>query len=177
MVHQHSHTVAALALAICLAAGPAAADPAPFGLELGKSTTTEIAARYDLSPSGINRYSGGKMFTIDPDDLDFDGLESVEIIMSEDGVLLAVLTSLPKSRFDALFDMLQAKYKVIDSERPFVGNQYAKFIDGDTEITLEAPHLSFSMDLSYIRRDLREAADRQRAMDAVQKRASEASQL
>jgi hypothetical protein len=171
------HIRAAL-LAVCLPyGGPAGADPAPFGLALGQATTAEIQQRYALTPEGINRYSGGEMFSLDPRALDFDGLESATLVMSEDGVLLALLTRLPKHRFSQLFDMLADKYQLVGSERPFVGNQYAKFIDGDTEIILDAPHLSFSMEMNYIRRSLRAAVDRQRAQEAEQKRASEASKL
>ena len=171
------HTIAALLIAALAATRPVVADPAPFGLALGASTTAELAERFTLTPDGINRHSGGEMFTLEPLELGFDGLESATIIMSREGVLLAVLTSLPKQRFNALFDMLADKYELVASELPFVGNQYAKFIDGNTEIILDAPHLSFSMELNYIQRSLREAADRQRAEDAAQKRAEEASRL
>ena len=47
------------------------------------------------------------------------------------------------------YKLLREKYKLVGSRIPFVGDTWAKFVDGNTEILLDAPHLSFSMTLEY----------------------------
>lgn len=63
---QRQHLITGLLAIGLLWTASASAEPAPFGLVLGQSTKAEIASRYALTPSGINRHSGGEMFDLDP---------------------------------------------------------------------------------------------------------------
>lgn len=107
-------------------------------------------ARYSLEPAGINEYSEGKMFTAPVAQFSFEGLQQLTLIFDRDESLVAVVATLNKQRFDALYNGLSEHYRLLSSQRPFVGNQMANFESGDTEIQLDAPHLSFQMTLSYL---------------------------
>jgi len=152
-------------------------DPSPFGLEIGKPVTGDLKARYGGKPVGINKYSGGKMQELDVSKLLFEGLKSALLIEGKDGRLLAVICKLDKSRFNSVLESLKVKYKAVSSSIPFVGDKLALFSDGDTEITLNAPHLSFAMDLAYVHKDFMKVYKEQSAEEERQKKKGESSKL
>jgi len=151
------------------------ADPAPFGLEIGKATIKDVKEKYHAQKTGVNKYSGGEMY--DLSGIDFDGLQKSTAIFSKDGKLLALLTTLPKNKFDYLLDGLSNKYQIVSIKTPFVGDKYAKLVDGNTEITLDAPHLSFKMEMNYINKDLWNSYTAQSKQEQQKKKSSEHSQL
>jgi hypothetical protein len=160
-----------------LVSATAWADPAPFGLEIGKTTIKEMQAKYSASNIGENKYSGGEMYSIKPSQIEFDGLQEITTVFSKDGQLLAVLTTLPKNKFEYLYESMGKKYKLISKEIPFVGNKSAKYVNGNTEISLDAPHLSFEMTMNYISKDLQKAFEAQSATENAKKKSKESSQL
>jgi len=164
-------------LALLLLPSIALADPAPFGLEIGKTTIQDVKAKYKAQNTGINKFSHGEMYDLDVSTVGFDGLKKATVIFSQQGKLLAVLTSFPNSKFDSLLDGLSGKYKLISKQIPFVGNRSAKFIDGNTEITLIAPHMSFDMEMNYINKNLISSYKVQSNEEQQQKRKGERSQL
>ena len=153
------------------------ADPSPFGLEIGRTTIKDLKAKYRCQSSGINQYSGGEMYDIMASEITFDGLATCRVIFSKDGKLLAVLTTLPKTKFDYLLSTLKSKYRLVKSTVPFVGDKSAKFIDGNTEVTLDAPHLNFTMEMNYINKDLMKSFKAQSSREQQKKTQKEASQL
>jgi hypothetical protein len=156
---------------------PVAADPAPFGLEIGQTTVEEMRAKYAAKKTGINKYSNGEMYALDTSSIAIDGLQEATVIFSEDGRLLAVLTTFPKHKFDYLLDVMNSKYRVVSKQIPFVGSKSAKFVDGNTEIILDAPHLSFQMEMNYISKDFLKAYREQSEKEQQQKEKREQSQL
>jgi len=166
-----------LMAAVLFLSMPAIADPSPFGLEIGKATVADMKARYGAEFTGINKYSGGEMYGLDVSEIDFDGLQSATVIFGEDGKLVAVLATLPKDKFRYLFDGLSKKYRLVSKNIPFVGNSSAKFVDGDTEITLDAPHLSFEMEMSYMSKAFWSSFREQSNREQKQKRQQEMGQL
>lgn len=155
----------------------ASADPAPFGLEIGKATIKDVKAKYGAQKTGMNKYSNGEMYDLDVSGIDFDGLQKATVVFGQDGKLLAVLTTLPKSKFDYLLSGLSNKYKLISKQIPFVGNKLARLVDGNTEITLDAPHLSFEMEMNYINKDLWKSYKDQSNQERQQKQKGEQSKL
>ena len=153
------------------------ADPAPFGLEIGNTTIEDVKQKYNTKRTGINKYSHGEMHALDVSKIEFDGLQSAELIFSQDGKLLAVLTKLTKKKFDYLFDGLSRRYKLISKKIPFVGSKSAKFLDGNTEITLDAPHLSFQMKMNYINMELLKQYESQSDEEQQRKQSREMDQL
>lgn len=111
----------------------AIADPSPFGLEIGKATIKDVKSKYSAKSVGTNKYSQGEMYDMDVSKISFEGLQSARVIFSTDGRLIAVLCTLPKSKFNYLFDSLKGKYKLVNSNIPFVGDTSASFVDGNTE--------------------------------------------
>ena len=167
----------ALGAALSLSAMNASADPAPFGLEIGKATIAEMKSKYRAELTGTNKYSHGEMFNLPTAQLGFDGLKEATVIFDKNEVVSAILLSFPKHRFDSLHGSLKGKYRVTQSQIPFVGNKKVVLKDGQTEITLNAPHLSFEMSLNYISDDLLRAFNQSQAQEAQQKRQSENSKL
>jgi hypothetical protein len=153
------------------------ADPSPFGLELGKTTVSEAQAQYEMTASGINKYSGGPMFDVPTGQIEFDDLLDLTVIFDANDRLVGVMTTLPKGRFGTLHQTLAGKYRLVSENIPFVGNSSAKYIDGETEITLSAPHLSFELTMNYLRKELVDAFAEQSAAEAREKRRAEESQL
>ena len=82
-----------------------------------------------------------------------------------------------KHRFDAIFQFLNSKYKVVAQQRPFVGNQYARFKPSDAFIEIDAPHMGFEMEVRYIRNDLMQKFNAQSETEAATKKKSEASKF
>ncbi|MDY0136083.1 MAG: hypothetical protein RBS36_02830 [Thiomicrospira sp.] len=140
----------------CLLAFPfmVLANPSPFGLTLNQATVAELKQKYSAKMLGYNKYSGGEVYQLTPDELGIDGLQKATAIFDEKGVLQGILTELPKHRFDQMYQLLSAKYKVVSSQIPFVGSKTVTMRDGETEITLNAPHLSFEMEMSYLTQSL-----------------------
>jgi hypothetical protein len=153
------------------------ADPAPFGLEIGKATISDVKAKYSAKKTGVNKYSQGDMYELDVSGISFDGLQEVTLIFSQEGKLLAVLTKLPKNKFDYLLNNLSGKYKLVSKQIPYVGNKSAEFVDGNTDITIEAPHMSFEMVMNYINKDLWKSYNNQSNKEKQNKQKSEQSQL
>lgn len=167
----------AIVLGVSLFSSLAFADPTIFNMELGKTTETQLKSIYNVQYTGANKYSNGNMYSVPTSAINFDGLKEVTTIFDTNGVLVAVLTTLPKSKFDYLNQTLGGKYKRVSQNIPFVGDKSAKYRDGGTEITLEAPHMSFEMSMNYIRDDLLRAFNKQSEAEKRQKQQSEASQL
>ena len=153
------------------------ADPAPFGLEIGKASIKDVKDKYNTKSAGINKYSLGEMYDLDVSEIKFDGLQKATVIFSKKGKLLAVLTTLPKRKFDGVLKALRGKYKLVSKKIPFVGNKSAKLLDGNTDITLDAPHLGFTMSMNYINKDLWKSYKKKSSNEQKAKKKNEASQL
>lgn len=125
------------------------ANPSPLSLEINKTTYKETKEKYSGVDTGINHYSSGKMYDLDVSNIDMDGLKSVKTIFSSDDRLLSVFLVFDQSRYSFFLNNLKKKYKLISSKDAFVGDKYAKFRDGDTEITISARHMSFTLEIRY----------------------------
>ncbi len=153
------------------------ANPKPFDLEINKSKIADLNNKYSSEYIGMNQYSEGKMFKINVNELQFDGLEEAIAIYSKDEVLKAILLKLPKSKFDYVLKSLESKYKNINKNIPFVGDKSAKFVDESTDIIVDAPHLSFVMSLEYINQDLYKSFKKTIKQNNEEKKKKESSQL
>ena len=166
-----------IALASATLASGAFADPAGFNMKLGKTTESEVKSMYSTQHSGINKYTNGNMYELRSTDINFEGLQEVSTIFNSEGTLVAVLTKFPKGKFEYLNQIMSQKYKRVRHEVPRVGNKSATYLDGETEITLNAPHLSFEMSMNYIRLELKREYEQQVADERNQQRKNESQQL
>lgn len=164
-------------LSLCLMPVLSFADPAPFGLELGKATISDAKKLYSLDETGTNKFTGGAMFNVSTNQINFDGLQELTLIFDQQEKLSGVLTTLPKEKFDSLYSSLNKKYQLVKKERPFVGNQYAEYSNGGSKVFLDAPHLSFQMSMNYLRKDLISKYEAATQAEASAKKKSEESQL
>lgn len=150
-----------------------AANAAPFGQELGLSTYAQvkqqIGSKTSLSNAGTNKFSGGKMLQGDGDGLGIEGLSGVTFIFDRTDKLVGVLMTLPKESFKPTLKALSAKYQLVSSEVPFVGNASAKLKLGDSVVELSAPHMSFTMEVLYLTNSLKQAFQQQSSNERAAK--------
>lgn len=125
-----------------------AAATSPLGFTLGQTTLAEVERL--LPRDKIKQRAGRAWLEVDPAAFEFDGLEQVALIFDTDQHLAVVLLTIAKHRFRDVVDDLHAKYSV---DRESIDNfmQYgeALFRSGNDWIYLDAPHLSFPIDLTY----------------------------
>lgn len=166
-----------LIVACFLVAVSAYAEPAPFGIKIKETSVNDVKSKYKFKDVGINKYSNGKMFDLEPAQFNFEGLKNVRVIFGEDDKVLAVLTSVQKSRYSDLLNMLSNKYELISKTDAFVGDRDAEFKDSNTKITLYAPHLSFDLELNYIHDDLHKHYIKQSSQDRQEKAKNEMDKI
>lgn len=152
-----------------------------LGFEIGVTTLDQVKStvgkRTAVVDGGINKFSQGPMLKTDGSSYEIDGLRSVLYIFDTQKKLAAIIMNMDKSRFDHVYNALSGKYKVSSQQRPFVGNQFARFKTADAQIDLDAPHMSFEMEVRYVRADLMQKFTTQSAAEADEKRKREAAQF
>ena len=166
-----------IVLTLSLLSSTVFADPTVFGMELGKTTEEQFKTMYSATHTGTNKYSNGNMYSVPVGSINFEGLQNVTAIFGTNGKLLAVLTTLSKSKFEYLHGTLGKKYTLLNQNIPFVGDKSASYKNGLTKITLDAPHMSFEMSMNYIRDDLMKKFNQESEEEKQKKRSNEASQL
>jgi hypothetical protein len=175
-MNKKTHTIIA-ALTMSFVSSCAYAEPSPFGITINKTTEEELKSKYRFTDEGENQYSRGRMYKIHPAQVEFEGLESLTVIFSKDNKALAVIANIGKNKYDKVLANLSSKYKLISKKDAFVGDKAATLVDDDTNIYLSAPHMSFSMRMSYIHKDLDTLYDKQSAEEEKQKNEKEAGNL
>lgn len=131
----------------------------PFGFSIHETTRSDVLARLRQdgirwAEDGINAYSHGKMMHTTGDGYGLRGLQSVRYIFDRDDKLAAVFLRMDKSRFKAIFSHLNGKHPVVRKDIPFVGDKYLECRKNGVTIMLDAPHMSFKMDVIYITDEL-----------------------
>lgn len=176
----HVCLATAMLLAL-LPVAPISAATSPLGFTLGKTTLDEVER--SLPQNKIKKVSRstvteGPWLEIDPDAFGFDGLENVLLVFETDQRLAVVILTIAKRRFRNVLADLRSKYTVesqaIDN---VMQNGEAKFRSGDDWILFNAPHLSFSIDLSYITDNLWRETLRRTEEEVIQKRQQERGKL
>lgn len=148
-----------------------------IGVTTADQAKQELVKKTKVEDSGTNKFSGGPMLKTKGTSYEIDGLNEVLYIFDEKKVLAGVVMHMNKARFDSIFQFLSSKYKVASQQRPFVGNQFARFKPSDAFIEMDAPHLGFTMEVRYIRNDLMQKFNEQSEAEAAAKKKSEASKF
>lgn len=137
----------------------AAPSAAPLGVEIGVATLEQvkkdIGGRTRLSDAGTNAYSEGLMLKGDGAGLEIDGLSEILFIFDKANKLAGVVMTLPKGGVGSenvrkVMGMLGEKYKTVQKNIPHVGNAYGRFKQGTSTIEVDAPHMSFEMEVRYL---------------------------
>lgn len=131
-----------------------AANVAPLGLEIGAANLSTVKSALDektlLREAGINKWTGGPMLISDGKGLDVEGLEEILFIFGKDNKLDGVIMTMGKHRLKEVAAALRKKYKPVHENFPFVGSASATYRKGESVVYIGAPHLSFSMNVSYL---------------------------
>lgn len=125
------------------------ADPKPLGFELGKATIEDVQNTYKTTDAGISVHTEGKMLNVDAYEVGLQDLQKVLFIFNSDGTLSVVDMTFRKTKFDELYGQLNKKYKLVKKQIPFVCNKYAEYKNGKSTVKLDAPHMSFELDVIY----------------------------
>lgn len=160
---------------------PAHAGTPVLGAEIGVTTVAQLqqslGKKATLESRGINKWSGGEMYGTAGEVHEIEGLNSVLYIFDPDKKLAGVVLDMGKHKFDFIYKVLSSKYKVAAQQRPFVGDQYARFKPADAVIEVIAPHMSFEMQVMYLRNDLRQRYEKQSEAEKKSSQQAEAGQL
>lgn len=168
-------------IALLLSSMAWAENASPLGLEVGVATLAQvqkqIGAQTRLNPTGTNKYSGGKMLKADGAALNVDGIKNVTFIFDTADVLVGVLVAMPKDP-KSLVKTFSGKYKLVNNKVDnFMNYGSAQFSKGDTVIDIDAPHLSFDMEVRYLSNRLRDAFMQQSNAETAAKQKRKADSL
>lgn len=185
MLH-HMNRLIALLLLLMTQHALAASNAAPLGMEIGVATLEqvrkEIGSSTRLTEDGINAYSEGPMLKGNGEGLEIDGLSKIIFIFDKDRKLAGVLMTLPKGGIGSenvhkVIGMLGEKYKTVKKNIPHVGNAYARFKQGTSTIEVDAPHMSFTMELRYLSDALLDTVNRRSEQERAEKQKKQKSQF
>lgn len=128
------------------------AEVSVIGITINQDTKEDIEKKY------VIENKDGAVWELKRSEIPIEGIKKAEVIFQGDhvkGVWLVV----EKHRFNYFFDALKSKYKLIKKDVPFVGNQYARFEKDDVLIWIDAPHMSFNMDVVYMDKKYKKELD------------------
>ena len=130
-----------IAATFLLFSGSTSAEPAPFGLEIGKTMVGDLHSQlqYTVSESA-HHWIEGQTYKLE-ELPNVDGLLDVEMIFDQGNLLQGVAADFSARKYHSILELLQSKYRLVDNGIPFHGGRYAVLEDGDTKIFLEAPHM------------------------------------
>lgn len=130
------------------------ANSSPLGIELNKATLEDVKKSYRILNSVPNSMKGYYTHFLDIQNIQMDTLSEVLVISNDNKIIEGVMLMLDKNKFDEFNKVLSDKYKVLSSNIPFVGDKNVRLQDGDCYILLDAPHMSFTMDMIYATKHL-----------------------
>ena len=140
-----------------------AANASFMGNEVGvtkcESAVKSLSDKARLEDNGISYYTEGKMYKGNASGLGLEGAQTITLICDKSNTLVVVQVIINKDYFQSYQKMLKAKYKQNKLINPYVGNRYAKYTQGNSTVTLNAPHLSFEMTLGYATNDFLKLMD------------------
>lgn len=125
--------------------------PLGFALELThpSDVQTQLKGKATIETLGINRFSKGKMLKVAGKAFDIQGLKDVVFVFDAIDQLTAVSLTMDKSQFATIFAHLANKYTLVEKQVPFVGNKSARFSHPTGSVVMDAPHLDFTMRITY----------------------------
>lgn len=148
----------------------AIADVSVIGITINKDTKENVVSKYEVISEN------GNVLTLNEKNIPIDNVSSA-VVALENNKVKAVLLVIQKSKFDYFYNLLKGKYKLTKKEIPYVGNKYASFIKDDVIILLDAPHLSFEMDLLYIDREYDKALKKRQKEKKENEKKQDSEQL
>lgn len=159
----------------------AAKNAEPLGLEVGvvnySQVEKELGTKTTLTESGINKFSNGRMFSAEADGLGIDGLNQVGLIFDQSDILVGVILTMRKDP-KGVYQTLSGKYKTVTNRIDnFMNRGYAKLVKGESIIEVDAPHMSFVMEVRYLTKGFQAAFDRATKAEDADKQRRKANAL
>lgn len=181
MKHTVLASIASIMMLIASLAHAAGGNAAPFGMEVGVATQAQvkasIGAKSKLQDKGINKYTMGRMLGTDGAGLEVDGVQSVLFIFDKNDVLAGAILTMTKDP-KGLYSMLSGKYKTVSNRIDnFMNFGYARLEKGDSWVEIDAPHLSFEMEVRYVTKALLAAFNQTSSQEEQTKQKNKASAL
>lgn len=152
------------------------ANPAPLNLEMNKANLQDVKKSYKILSQG-NYPLVGKEYFLDITNIDIQQLKQAYVLCDDNDIVKAVQLTIGKNRFHEIYESLAKKYKLVGKNIPHVGDKLAEFVDEDTRIVLEAPHMSFDMHLNYFTVDIAKKISEAEENKNNEKRAKEEKAL
>ncbi len=122
----------------------------PLGFKLGVTPLFVIQQKDDeMEEDGYSKWTGGKKFTSKGTAHNIEGAQSIIYIFNKEDLLDVVIINMHKDYFYKVNSYLKSKYKILSATLPPVGDKHTKYKQGNSIIQLDAPHLSFEMEVIY----------------------------
>lgn len=154
------------------------ADVQSLGFTLGKTDYKTVTSQApSLKDSGINKYSNGKMLKGMSPQFKIQGLKETFFIFDRDDKLAVIVMTFNKNQFNTVLGYLKKKYPIKSQKTPFVGNKRVVMHKDSTKIEINAPHMSFDMDVTYSTDAFNKAYKRILRLERQQKNQREQSQF
>lgn len=128
-----------LAAACLLLSSTLMAQTTAFGISLDQSTLEDISSKYTLESLGDSDVTGGPIYQISGDQIDFDQLYYVEIVFDDNRHAVGVMATFPPTKFEYLKTLLNEQYEQVNEEAFANVYRIITFRDGDSRIELDAP--------------------------------------
>lgn len=159
--------VAILGVVLGLFCSPVKAATEAFGIALGHTTDQELKNKYPsllVVSEGQKEVKGSTgIYLIPQKEIDFDGITAPLSVLIVPGKTVNYISAelrkdYPEGSlgggFERIHKILSKKYKVQKLVQPYVGNKYARYINGGDVIELDAPHMARVMMLTYKTKEL-----------------------
>lgn len=158
-----------------------ALNAAPLGVEVGyanrEGVKEKLGGLTKFMEQGTSEYSGGLVLSSSGDGLGIDGLSKLMLLFDKSDVLVGVIMTLPKDPRD-VYGKLSGKYTTVENHiDEFMNKGSARLEKGDSWVEIEAPHLSFTMDVLYMTKKLKSDFERQSAEAETRKQQGMADKL
>lgn len=146
-----------------------------FGGELNVTTTGSMEKEIDAREVGLSAITNGKIYELSSNPFGVEGLKKVIYVFNKDGRLVGIQAELDKYSFENVNKALAKKYKVIESRVPYVGDKFVRYRTSDGAIALNAPHMSFVMQVTYLTQSFEKAVKAYNQTEENNKRRNEQS--
>jgi len=156
-------------------------NASPLGMEIGYANLSGVREKLGsvtrLEEEGMNKYTSGPMLSSSGEGVGVDGLSNLLLIFDKNEVLAGVVMTIPKNPKD-VFGKLSGKYKPVANKiDTFMNYGYARLEKGDSLVEIDAPHLSFNMEVRYLTKRLMADFKRQSADDDARKKQEQTDKL
>lgn len=115
------------------------AQTTAFGISLGQSTLQDLESQYTLEALGASNVTGGPIYKVSGDQINFDQLDYVEIVFDEESRAVGIMATFPPTKFDYLKALLSEQYEQLSDEVFGSAYRIITFKDGGSRIELDAP--------------------------------------